>query len=252
MRRIKEEDAVSEVVGTILVLAITIVLFAAVFVYVQAFPLAVPPKQVTIDSEISYDPSSHILYENLSDMAGSPLLKSETFLLVMINGVEHSIPLSSAKVVIISPGISNYIEPGDKILWNFSPLILNSSDTITVSSYLYYKPSNQILWQTSSYISGQISIGALYLIPSQIGANSSFTVIVQVDTFDPNATTVSLNLSSLYGFYVDREMSLYYISGNVSGFYYEGISPPSLPANFAIVATAFCGNVSASSELQIQ
>ncbi len=251
MKRIKEEDAVSEVVGTILVLAITIVLFAAVFVYVQNFPLATPSEQITIDSEISYNPTTHILYENLTDQAGSPLLRSQTFLLIMINTVEHSSVLSSVNIETPYGNPSRYLVPGDEILWNSSSLKLNESGNFTVISYLFYKPSNQIVWQSKNYLSNQISINAFYVVPFPIKANDPYTIVIQVNTFDPNSTIVNLNLSSLYGFPVNKTMNLYYVSGDTASFYYEGISPSSIPDNSSANAFATCGATSASSELYL-
>ena len=70
LKEIRREEAVSEVVGTILILAITVVLFAAIFFYVQQFPLANPSQQVTVYPEISYNPASGILYENITLKAG--------------------------------------------------------------------------------------------------------------------------------------------------------------------------------------
>ena len=247
----REEEAVSEVVGTILVLAITIVLFTAVFVYVQNFPLAAPSEQITINAELTYDPNTDILYENLSDQAGSLLLRSQTFLIIMINNVEHSTVLSSVNIVSPYGNSTKYLEPGDEIFWNSSSLNLDLSGNPTVGSLLFYKPSNQILWQSKNYLSNQISVSAIYVTPSPIKPNDSFTIIVQVYSFNPNTTVVNLNLSSVYGTQVNETMTLYYTSGDISSFYYTGVSPSTLPANSTAYAFVTCGSSSASSELHL-
>lgn len=251
MRKVREEQAVSEVVGTILILGITIVLFAAVFVYVQQFPLATPSEQVTIYSEITYNPNSHILFENLTDKAGSILLRSESSLVILINDNEYSNLLSSLHISSPYKNSSNYLEPGDTITWNSSSTGSPVSSNSTVNSMLIYKPSNQILWQSRNSLSNQVAITAFYVTPSPMKANESYTIVVQVHTYDPNATVVHLNLTSLYGINLNTTMDLYSVSGNTASFYYLGTSPASIPAYSVAIVFANSGGSTLTSEIDI-
>ena len=247
----KREEAVSEVIGTILVLAITVVLFAAVFFYVQQFPLASPSEQITVYPEISYNPESHVLFENLSVKAGSIILRSETYLIVIINNVEHTNQLTN--ITILSPygSTSRYLEPGDSIQWNSTSIRADVTDNSTVTSILFYKPSSQVLWQSKNNLSSQQSISAFYVTPSPIIANKSYTIVIQVNTFDPNGTEVYLNLTSLYGTEFNTSMSLYRTSGDSAIFYYYGNSPHSLPVNCFAYVTVITGGIALKSELDL-
>ena len=155
LRKIKDEEAVSEVVGTILILAITVVLFTTVFVYIQQVPLAKAPEQATIYQEISFDANSHVLYENLSDKGGSILLRSETYLIVLVNNVEYSSVLTSLQISDPYGNTSKYFEPGDSILWNSSSVGAKVSNTSKINSILFYKSTNQVLWQSENDLSVQ-------------------------------------------------------------------------------------------------
>ena len=115
MKKVIEEEAVSEVVGTILVLAITVVLFSAVFVYVQQFPLATTSKQITVVQQLSYNIDTHTLFENLTEKTGSILLRSDTYFVVLIDNHEYSTNLANLRVKSPYENSSSLFEPGDTI-----------------------------------------------------------------------------------------------------------------------------------------
>ena len=172
LSKIKNEEAVSEVVGTILILAITVVLFATVFVYVQQVPLATAPEQVTIYQEISYDANSHVLYENLSDKGGSILLRSETYLIVLVNNVEYSSVLTSLQVSDPYGNASKYFEPGDSILWNSSSIGAKVSNGSKINSILFYKSTNQVLWQSENDLPVQYLLTDLFALQGSQGTGN--------------------------------------------------------------------------------
>ncbi len=251
MRKPKKEEAVSEVVGTILVLAITIVLFLAVFAYVQHFPLATPSEQLTIYQEISYDPVSQVVTEKLSDKTGSILSTSETFLIVLINGVSYSKPIGSLHIYSPYGNNSDFLQPGDTITWNSSFTGVRVENNSTINSVLFYKPSNQVLWQSSNTISDQLSISAFYVTPSPIRANASFTVVVQVSTFDAANTDAHLNLSSLYGTGMNVTMYAYATSGSIVSFYFTGKATSSVHSYSLITVFVETDGVTASSQIDV-
>lgn len=251
MRDTRKEEAVSEVVGTILVLAITIVLFLAVFAYVQHFPLATQSEQVTIYQELYYDPVSMVVTEKLSDKTGSILPTGETFLIVLINGTAYSKPISSLQIYSPYGNNTGLLKPGDIITWNSSFTGVSVANDSTISSILFYKPSNQVLWQSRNVISDQLSISAFYVTPSPIRANETFTVIVQVSTFDTTDTSAHLNLTSLYGTGMNVTMDAYSTSGSVESFYYTGKAPPTIHSNSFITAFVEADGVSTISQIDV-
>ncbi|MEM0135509.1 MAG: type IV pilin N-terminal domain-containing protein [Thermoplasmatales archaeon] len=251
MKEVKEEEAVSEVIGTILVLAITIVLFAAIFFYVQQFPLANPSEQITVYPEISYNIHSEVLYENLTIKAGSILQKSDTYLIILINNIEHTESLNNIKIVSPYGNSSAYLEPGDVVMWNSSSIGITVPANSSINSILFYKPSNQVLWESKNMLSNQILISSLYAIPYPLQGNKSFEIVVIMETYDPNGTSVYLNLTSLYGREFNVSMSLYSYSGNSATFYYYGLSPNIIPKNSTAYVTASSDGVILNSELNL-
>ncbi|MCL4450575.1 MAG: type IV pilin N-terminal domain-containing protein [Candidatus Thermoplasmatota archaeon] len=237
LKEIRREEAVSEVVGTILILAITVVLFAAIFFYVQQFPLANPTQQVAVYPEISYNPDSRILYENITLKAGSILPRSDTYLIVVINNREFSTPATNLKVQSPYSNSSIYLEPGDVLMWNSSSIGINIPENSSVTSFLFYKPSSQVLWQSKYITTGELSISSFYATPDPLKPDASFEIVLEVETFDPNGTSANLNLTTLYGYNLSVSMNLYSTSGNFVTFYFYGNSPHVLSDNSTAYVT---------------
>jgi len=129
---------------------------------------------------------------------------------------------------VISPyaNSSSLFEPGDTILWNSSSVGATIRENSSINTMLLYKPSNQVLWQSRNNISSQVSISIFYVTPSPLKALETFTIVVQVNTFDPNGTTAYLNLTSLYGMAFNKSMSVYSTTENEENFYFEGRRHP--------------------------
>lgn len=230
------EEAVSEVIGTILILAITVILFAAVFAFVQHIPPAGETDQITLSSDTYYNPISHHLFENMTVETGSTLLSNQSYIILTVNGKVYSVAVSSLKIVGPSLGGHAYIVPGDTIEWNSSDVGVELTNNTSVHFMIYYRPSGQILWQFESFLASQISISSLYSSPSPIIAGEDFTVVVEVNTYDPNGTVAYLNLTSLYGVSTNVSMKAYSISGETLTLYYVGMAPQQIPAkSYALV-----------------
>ncbi len=251
MKKVIEEEAVSEVVGTILVLAITVVLFSAVFVYVQQFPLATTSKQITVVQQLSYNVNTHTLFENLTDKSGSILLRNDTYFVVLIDNHEYSTNLANLRVKSPYENSSSLFEPGDTITWNSSYVGATVRENSSINSMLLYRPSNQVLWQSINNVSSGLSISVFYVNPSPIKANGTFTIFVQINTFDPNGTTAYLNLTSLYGMAYNKSMNVYSLSENELNFYFEGIAPSSIPSYSMAKLYVSCDDISVNSEINL-
>ena len=249
LKEIRREEGVSEVIGTILILAITVVLFAAIFFYVQQFPLANPSQEVAVSPEISYNPESRIIYENITLKAGSILPMSDTYLIVIINNREFSTSATNLKVQSPYSNSSIYLEPGDVLMWNSSSTGISIPENSTVTSFLFYKPSSQVLWQSKYFITSELSVSSFYSTPYPLKPDASFEIVLEVETFDPNGTYAHLNLTSLYGSNFNVSMSLYSSSGNSATFYFYGTSPSVVPDNSTAYVTVDSEGMSITSEL---
>lgn len=232
MREVKSEEGVSEVVGTILVLAVTVVLFSTVFAYVQYIPAANIPQQVVLFPEFSLNGREHILYVNLTEKAGSILVRNAAYLMIFINGKEYTNSLTSLQVTgPINGGSDKYFGPGDTVHWNSKIESIEISDNSTFYSLLFYKASNQTLWKSQNYTGNQISVISAYSIPFPLVKKQQFTIVVQIFTLDTSSTSVKVNLTSLFGNNTNESMISYLVSGNLLTYYYSTIAPTRIPAN---------------------
>jgi flagellin-like protein len=251
VKRIKYEEGVSEVIGTILILAITVILFSAVFVYLQQLPPAQTSEQITVSQEISFNSSSHTLYENITEKTGSILQRSGTYLTILINGKGYTDVISSLEITDPYGNSSGNFEPGDTIHWSSLSRGINVPGNSVVHSILFYKPTNQIVWQTQNNLSDTLSITAAYYYPSPLVANSSFTITVQVFTLDVGGTHVYLNLTSFYGNYFNRSMIPYGVSGNLANYFYSMTAPSLIARSYEVVIYASSSNVSETEDIYL-
>ncbi|MEM0141621.1 MAG: type IV pilin N-terminal domain-containing protein [Thermoplasmatales archaeon] len=159
LKPVKTEDGVSEVVGTILILAVTVVLFSSIFVYVEQIPRATPPVQVYFSSSVHYSPSSDLIYENITDEGGSVILRDSTVLIIFIGSDVLRFPLDRLNVTSQEGHTSAYLEPGDTIHWSGSLANFNASQ---LKSLIQYAPTGQVLWQSSYSIPTTSFQGFIY------------------------------------------------------------------------------------------
>lgn len=239
MKEVRYEDAVSEVVGTILVLAITVALFSTVFVYVQVLPPANSPDQVTFSSDFSYSPTRGILHINLTEKAGNILSTNEYYLMVSIDGREYSTPLSSLNFTgPLDQGNHNNLGPGDTVHWKSSLDSIAVSDNSTFYSVVVSRNGGQLLWKSQDYTASQLSINAVYSSPNHLVGGQNFIIVAQIFTMQPSFTHVFINLESISGYPVNETMTLYTQSSNTLTFYYNSIAPSTIPSNAVILIYA--------------
>ncbi len=233
MKEVQREEAVSEVVGTILILAITVALFATVFTYTQHIPPPSKTSQTIIYPSISL--SGNHIYLNLSDRGGSTYASNETYLIVNTNGSTHSFLL----YIITGKGSFG---PGDNIYLNGSKFDLNISNGSSFYVLLFSKQFNSIIWQSQNFIGKSLSVLNVQVVPSPIIPSQSFTVIADVYTLSPSSTVVRLNLPSSFitsGGSSNISMNKYPTTGNIVQYYAEYTSPVSIPASAFANVTAY-------------
>ncbi len=185
MKEVFREEGVSEVVGTILVLAITVALFGTVFVYVQHVP---PPSEAP--SAVIF-PSVRIsdghLYLNISDKGGSTFISNDTFLFVYVNGQIHSFLLFELT------GKPTF-GPGDTLYLNGSQ---PNSISVTSNSSLYFilfsKQYNSIVWKSQNFVGSELAIGGGYATATPVNA-PPFIVRITNFTFPINVTITNVTI----------------------------------------------------------
>ncbi len=146
---LEKDDGVSEVIGTLLILAITVALFATVFTFVNTMPRATSYVQVTIYPE--YSENSNYFYLNLTFVSGNPIKASGIICAISVNGKVYS--SSNQNQYWIIPA-ENYIYPGNGPSSTIMFKAPNSGNAFSGKFYAYvdYRPTTQIIWQMSFYI----------------------------------------------------------------------------------------------------
>jgi len=222
-----EESGVSEVVGTILILVITVILFATVFTYVQHIPPPSKSAQLVIQSSI-YGTGKNISIQ-LKDLAGSTLNSNETYLDIYVNGTFKSFNFYDlTKKPTFGPG--SYLNIN---LFDLGIQVINIS---SLGLLIFSEQYNQILWKLNGYTFSGIYILNAYATPLPIQPNIQFYVYASI--FTPyNNTTVSINLTKFFGEKYIIQMTNLSSSGNFR-YYYSQITTPSsfnYNAEFAII-----------------
>jgi flagellin-like protein len=251
VKDVKGEDGVSEIIGTILVLAITVALFSTVFAYIQYIPPATVPEQVTISPSVSLDGADHVLYLNLTENTGSIIARSSTFLMVFIDGREY--PTSIASLPMTGPSYSSQKDfgPGDTINWESTFAGITVQDNATFYALLFYKPSSQTLWRSQTFSADEVSIVSAYFYPSPLVPGSQYEIVVDVITLDLPLLKVSANLTTLYNVTTNVTMPQYIVTGNSVTLVYSSTAPDVIPKNASAVIYVQCGPSTSSSIIQL-
>jgi hypothetical protein len=188
----------SDVVGTILLLAITVTLFGAVFFFVNAFPR--PPSQSNsqFSATLSYGGASgrQITQASITHLAGPTLYSSQTQ--IYIASQAHPTALASKNPFTISSGLAGATAWSVGQVWSvpLSNLTIPDNLTITVVS------SGQLLFRnvlpgSNPNIPPQfVNQGTT---PANPAVGQSFTIYAQIVDDDLNTHSVYVNVSQLPG-----------------------------------------------------
>ncbi|MGC8619798.1 MAG: type IV pilin [Thermoplasmata archaeon] len=171
----KKEKGVSEVIGTILILGITVVLFSSIFYYVAVMP---PPKSQVYTSFTS----NYEIYPNgtfnitITNSGGESLSIYTTELIVMVQNPNDHIMHYLSYSKIYNQIKNNYFKVGKSFYYDsYWDGIHNATYLSTISIYLIDTQNNQVVW--SNVLQGAIStvkiIGFSYT-PDPMPANATF------------------------------------------------------------------------------
>ncbi|MFW5928590.1 MAG: type IV pilin N-terminal domain-containing protein, partial [Thermoplasmatota archaeon] len=140
--RIEDEEGVSEIVGTILTLSITVVLFTSIFAGVQY--LETPEGTTFTEFNASYDKNYNITVEQAG---GKDLDTSKTSLFVLFDDTSHKLDFDSDKVNLSGKDPDEWIT-GEKVELNLNEYSNDLNDTDFVDLLVMDTVRNQVLWRT--------------------------------------------------------------------------------------------------------
>lgn len=234
------EKGVSEVIGTILILAITVVLFATIFTYVQHIPSPQKSPELIIQSSISVVGNNTII--QLTDLSGNLFSSNSTYIDVFYNGAIKSIPIFEITR-------KQTFGPGDNLTLNLSAYGIQVYNTSSLQLLIFSKQYNQILWHMGGFQLSDIYILNAYATPLPIVPGSTFEIFVTVYSIYNN-TTVNVNLEKFLG--QVENASFISQNGNFRDYIVSILSPESIniASEYAII-TAKSGNKMATYNLSL-
>jgi hypothetical protein len=194
-QRRRASRAVSDVVGTILLLALTVTLFASVFFFITTFPR--PPAQPAsqFSAKLAYSGTS-ITFLSVTHLAG-PTLGSNTQFYLFSSAKPNAF---SGIVYTLANGLNGSTSWSLGQVWNLNITSkgLTSPDNVSVSIV----SMNQLLFrQTLPGNNPNIppEFVATSVTPTNPAVGAAFTIAVQITDDDLNANSVFVNISQLPG-----------------------------------------------------
>lgn len=191
-----QRRGVSDVVGTILLLALTVTLFSSIFFFVSTFPSPAPQPVNQFSASLTYDSTgTHIVGVNVLHLAGPAV--SGSALVYLYSSRQPSAFTSPFSV---SSGISN------APVWN-----LGQTWTKDITSYAIVAPDNiTISVVTTSQLLFRVTLPGpqpstlptfvrVAVSPSQPSVGGAFTISAQIQDSNLRTGSVFANLSLLPG-----------------------------------------------------
>jgi hypothetical protein len=184
-------SGVSEIIGNLLILAITVSLFSGVLFYVESMPA--PQNQTSGDFKAQTGISGSNLYINITHQGGQTLNGSATNIYLFKNNVPTTLSISSS-----NPSIGSNWNIGN--VWSY--IMTGYTSTMTVSLMIVDKTSNSIVWQATlagntTYQNTPPIIGDRGLTPSPVYDQDKVYFFVTVTDLNSNIKTVWVNAASL-------------------------------------------------------
>jgi FlaG/FlaF family flagellin (archaellin) len=139
-RRLRESHkGVSEIIGTILTVSITVILFAGIMLYVGTMPQPKGTTSTSFAGQTTYNDVSGTTFINITQMGGQQLDKSDTMVIITVDGSQLG-PFTLAQGQLYqnwAPGLTwAYSQPG-------------IAQTANVQALIYQKSVGDVIWQGS-------------------------------------------------------------------------------------------------------
>lgn len=189
----RSRSGVSDIIGNLLILAITVTLFSSIMFYVANMPEPAQATFTDLEPSLSNVLDDDSIWVNVTHKGGQVLKGWSTGIYLFVN--DSLIP----ELKVSDGGVGEDWRTGE--VWRYN--IQNLTDLSSLSIMVVDKDTNSIVWQAN--LLGGVSgielapiIGERYTSPSPGIANETLTVFVRV--FDPNGdevTDVHLDLTTL-------------------------------------------------------
>lgn len=189
----RSRSGVSDIIGNLLILAITVTLFSSIMFYVANMP---EPAQATF-TDLEPSPSNVLddstIWVNVTHKGGQTLKGWSTGIYIFVNGT--LIP----ELSVSDGGVGEDWKTGE--VWRYK---VNFTNELTgLSIMIVAKDTNSIVWQTD--LLGGVTniqlapiIGTRFTSPSPGLENRSLVLFVQVmDPNDDNITAVTADMTTL-------------------------------------------------------
>ncbi|MHC1710467.1 MAG: type IV pilin N-terminal domain-containing protein [Methanomassiliicoccales archaeon] len=189
----RSRSGVSDIIGNLLILAITVTLFSSIMFYVANMPEPAEATFTDLEPSLSNIQDDSTIWVNVTHKGGQTLKGWSTGIYIFVNGT-----LTPA-LSVGDGGVGEDWKTGE--VWRFK---VNFSNEITgLSIMIVDKDTNSIVWQTD--LLGGVTniqlppiIGTRYTSPSPGLENRSMVLYVQVmDPNDDNITGVYADMTAL-------------------------------------------------------
>ena len=199
-----KDSGVSEIIGDILILAMTVTLFSTVFVFVNAFPT--PNAQTfvnfnaTLSNSVNTTNFTNAVFLNITHEGGQALTSSLTSVVVQINQNTNVYALSSGYVFVNSTLAIPWPSSGSTKWTTSQTWIMNLTDIIpssVVGVSIIDKANNYVVWSTilkGKQTNVPPEIETAYANPNPVTPGNTITVFAKI--YPPsNHMTVTANVS---------------------------------------------------------
>ncbi|NPA75473.1 MAG: type IV pilin, partial [Euryarchaeota archaeon] len=203
MKVLIKEKGVSEVLGSILVLLITVTLFSSVFYYINTIPAPKSGTYAEFDATLQMVEEHGKYYANitLKNMGGESLNNGKTMLVIVIDATVDRHMLTEFGNQSFAK--DNYFSQGEEIIYNSSWFHIPATPVSTISIMLYDKSTSQVIWEEN--LQGKISMPGVLVgvmsnpTPILLGKRATITAIIANPNpgGDVSQYKVGIDLSSL-------------------------------------------------------
>ena len=187
----KSRSGVSEIIGNLLILAITVSMFSGVLFFVNN--MSTPQDQTLSDFSAQTSVSGSNFYMNITHKGGQTLTNSATNIYLFKDGVPSTLYINTS-----NPGIGNDWNIGE--VWSYVATPFSSSTTISLM--IVDKTTNNIVWQAT--LAGNKTdqdtapiIGARGITPTPVYNDDKVTLFATVTDLDKNLADVWVDASAI-------------------------------------------------------
>ncbi|MGB9636560.1 MAG: CARDB domain-containing protein, partial [Thermoplasmata archaeon] len=185
---------VSEVIATLLILAITVTLFSSIFAWIQMMP---PPTvkrytELSAKLDVVFDGSYYSFYVNITHVGGDTLYASSTSIIIAPEKFTQRYQLKLS-----DGGIADNWEAGEVWSWH-TPSIFDSTSSVVVQIIDTVK--NLLVWSSVLYPKETNTPPAILergVLPDPVSVGGQFKVWAIVKDEDLNFNSVYVNLTSI-------------------------------------------------------